>query len=225
MTRLEWRLAHPIRDGHRDRVEELGAELTDLEAERPSGIGPDDLRYEALGRELASLTIPPCEATGAPRVGDSPDWEMRLLVEFHDGEHLDDPLDFADYVELRREDYDCARCPYRTPYTSWPLDPCEFAAAPLLALVTDERTLEMAVSDLEPPEMAELAGLLDGLRHSALFTPAPEVDALDFLSKASLFLRFWAQLGFSVTAHSDEDAAEDGDDPDPVVDGDPTKIS
>lgn len=225
MHRLEWRLAHPIRDGHRDRVEELGAELTDLEAERPSVVGPEDSRYLQLGRELASLTIPPCEATGAPRVGDSADWEQRLLIEFHEGDHLDDPLDFSEYAELRREDYDCARCPYRTPYTGWPLDPCELVADPLLDLIEDERALEMSLSDLEPPEMIELADLLDSMRREGRYIPAPEVDALDLLTKASLFLRFWADLGFSVTAHSDEEDEADGDELSLLGDEDPKKAS
>lgn len=214
MHRVEWRLVHPVREGHRDRVEELGAELMELDASRTAGLG-DDERAWVIESELAALTIPPCEATGAPRVGDSPDWERRALLEFHEDDPLDEPMDFEDYAELRRLDYDCARCPYRTPYTAWPLRPCELAAHPLTDLVPDERAIELALSDLEPPEMLELAGLLDDLRREGRATPTPEVDAADFLTKASLFLRFWATLGFSVTSQATEEPQADapaGDD-------------
>lgn len=218
MQRLDWRLVYPIRPGHRDRVEEISVELTGLEAGRPGGAPPGGEQYDDLARELSELTIPPCEATDAPHVGDSPDWEQRILLEFHDGEHLEEPLDFADYATLRHGDYDCARCPYRTPYTSDDLDPCEMDATHLLSAVEDEAIIELALGDLEPPEMVDLAQRLDTLRRAGTFEPVEGANAADFLTKASLFLRFWATLGFSITAQLDEapdptaaDLAEGGD--------------
>lgn len=209
MQRLDWRLVYPIRPGQRDRVEEIGAELTALEAGRPGGMTPEGPRYDELAQELGDLTVPPCEATGAPKVGDAPGWEQRVLLEFHEGDDLDEPVDFDEYAALRHGDYDCSRCPYRTPYSADHLDPCEMDASPLLAIVTDGDIADMALADLEPPEMQALADRLDGLAHERTFDRAAAGDPADFLRKASLFLRFWAELGFSIAA-SVGDAEDDG---------------
>ena len=213
MHRIEWRLLHPIRDGCRDRVEALTAELGELDGTRPVLAVPDPGLVDHLTTELARLTVSPCEAAGAPILEDSPDWERRLLVEFHEDDQSTDAIDFDDYVTQRRGDPDCERCPYSTPYTLFPLNPCEFAAGALLDVLDDESVLDRVVEEMEPPEMIGLATELEVVRDEGRFLAAESVDSHDYLSKAALFLRFWAGLGFSVAPFGpDEDASATDED-------------
>jgi hypothetical protein len=212
MHRIEWRLLHPIREGARETVEALSAELSDLEAYQAPGHPTNEARIQQLADEVAALTIPPCEAVGAPRVGDSADCEQRLVVEFHEDDLIEEALDFSEYAALRKQDYDCERCPYGTPYTRYPLSPCEFAAGAFLDLVEDDDLLDRILAEMEPPEMEDLASTLEALRRSGNLPSVEGVDSADYFAKAALFLRFWARLGFSVApwlAEHDEEGEDD----------------
>ncbi len=218
MKRLDWRLIRPFRAGAcrepsvADEVERL------VEQAVTQGlVGEEMAELVALEERYQALTVPPCEAVSAPRLEDDPDWESRLIDEYGESD-LD--LELEDYLSARRREHDCERCPYASPYSLFPMDPCEFSAGALEVVLDDEDLWLRAQQAMTPPAMVALATDLAAALAQGRYRGLDELDARDYLEKAIFFLRFWADLGFAVRParldQPDEDAARDlraADDP------------
>ncbi len=196
MKRLDWQLVRPPRAGA-DQVLQLDRRIQALVARAAQTLLADDeleLLVELEGR-YDEQTVPPCEAVGAPKVEDDPDWEARAVDEYGDSES---ELELEEFLDLRRTEPDCDRCPYASPYSVFPMDPCEFSAGPLLYLVDDAQILGLAIEGLGPPQMRELAERIDDALAMGRWNARPELDTADYLQKASFFLRFWSRHGFAM---------------------------
>lgn len=205
MKRLDWHLIRPPRPG--------AAEVTDIErridelVQRATEKVLDDDEL-ALLLDLEDLhderTIAACEAVSAPRVDDDPDWESRSIDEYAD---TDTDLDLEEYLDLRRAEPDCERCPFASPYSLFPLDPCEFSAGGVLQVVTDPDVRRQAAEPMDPAQMLALADALEVALAEHRWEPIVELDAEDYLKKAVCFLRLWARHGFRVRpVATDEEA-------------------
>jgi hypothetical protein len=163
-------------------------------------------RLAELEKCLEELTISTCEAVGAPRVEDDPHWEHRLIEEFEDSE---DDLDLEEYVAERKGDPDCERCPFASPYSLYPMDPCEFSAGVLELVLVDAKLWAGCCEPMQPPEMRSLADRLEEALGAGQWRPIEILDARDYLEKAVYFLRFWADHGFGVKPEDPEDLVGD----------------
>ena len=212
MRRIDWQLVGPLRadDG---RGEELVEELRRVEEEAASR--PEDQALLARLRELddacAEASLSPCEAVGAPLVGDDPDWETRVIDEFAG---LDLELELEEYLGQRSREPDCERCPYATPYSLYPMAPCEFAAGGLEEILRDAEQLDAALAAMGPEAMAALATSLDQTLRAGHWLASEVLEVPDYLEKAVCFLRFWSEHGFGVEpVDGGASAAEDDDAP------------
>ena len=142
-----------------------------------------------------NTTLSTCKAVGAPVVNDDPHWQARIIDEFGDS---DAEIDLAEYLELRSQEPDCERCPYTSPYSLFPMDPCEFSAGALEVILQDAEVWEQARQRMNPDGMRALASRLDEARLQERYRPSDAVDPADYLLKASYFLTFWADVGFGI---------------------------
>jgi hypothetical protein len=212
MRRIDWLLVPPVRpdDDEGSQIQTTLGRL--LERANREGIDADEIEeIGAMSTLYEQHTVSTCEAVGAPVVEDDPDWESRILDEFAETD-LDEDLEV--YLESRRKHPDCERCPYASPYSLYPMDPCEFGAGALDDLLTDEALREAIQTPSDPAAMVALAARLrdaiDGGRHST----SEVVHVRDYIEKAIFFLRFWSERGFSIFPRCDDaspwDAAEHG---------------
>ncbi|MCA9518446.1 MAG: hypothetical protein KC635_26105 [Myxococcales bacterium] len=195
MKRVDWCLVRPAKPGATG-VAALEGEIAVLvEQAAEEVLTEEELeRLVALEDEQEEQTVLMCDAVAAPRVEDDPDWESRICDEYAD---TDTDLELEEYLELRAKDPDCDRCPFASPYSLYPLDPCEFSAGPLFVILGDAAVHAAAKRAMGPAEMGELADAIDTAAARG-FREVPEVDARDFLKRAAHFLRFWGRHGFSV---------------------------
>lgn len=203
MKRVDWQLIRPPKP----RAKGVAAVVRKIDAlvgmATESVLGEDALEeLVALEERHEALTVAPCEAVSAPRVDDDPDWETRTIDEYAEGD-LD--MELEDYLELRRGEPDCERCPYAQPYSVFPMDPCEFSAGALLEIVPDRALLSMAMAPMAAAEMRAVADGLEALVEAQAYRQSAAVDALDYLKKAIFFLRFWSKLDFGVRPLSLDD--------------------
>lgn len=205
MKRLDWHLIRPPRPDAAE-VEEIERHIDEL-VQRATEKVLDDKELARL-LDLEDLhderTVAACEAVAAPRVDDDPDWESRVIDEYGD---TDTDLDLEEYLDMRRAEPDCERCPFASSYSLFPLDPCEFSAGALLLVIADRDIRRRASEPLEPPQMLALAGALDRVIAERSWEAIAELDAEDYLKKAAFFLRLWARHGFRVRpVATDEEA-------------------
>lgn len=196
MKRLDWHLVRPPRPGV-DNVSDVEQRINGLVQRATEKVLDDEELDELVELEERheGLTISSCDAVGAPRVEDDADWESRVIDEYAE---TDTDLDLEEYLDLRRLDHDCERCPFASPYSVYPLDPCEFSAGALSAVVHDPRVIALATRPMDGVAMIELAELLDAALVAGAWTPIGALDAADYLRKASFFLRFWSRNGFAI---------------------------
>ena len=196
MQRLDWQLVRPLRDDSAEgpRIEaELHAIIT---KERTSSLTEEESAWlETLSRHYEQETLSPCAAVTAPLVGDDTNWQSRVIDEYAES-HLE--MELEEYMEVRRKDPDCEYCPYASPYSLYPMDPCEFSAGALMEIISDEAIKHRIRQPATPDEMRSLADSLEAVKESDNWVPTEALDANDYLTKAVLFLRFWAEQGFSI---------------------------
>lgn len=205
MKRLDWTLIRPPRPSRKNiplkkqqrRIEELESAIETRvhEATKRLLSEAEVDQLADLEERLEDLTIASCEAARAPRVGDDPDWENRLVDEFGDA---DTDLDLDDYLEQRRNDFDCERCPHAAFYSLYPQDPCEISVGPLLQVIDNDRLARAITRPMGPDDMRTIAIDLERALESGHFKTLAEVDAADLLHKSIDYLRFWARLGFGI---------------------------
>jgi len=197
LPRIDWQLIRPARPGKKharvlDEVEPLiEAQVYDATQRVFGERELDQLR--ALEDRHDNATIASCEAAHAPRVEDDPDWETRIVDEFSE---TDTELELDEYLDLRRREFDCDRCPHASPFSLFPQDPCEISVGPLLVAL-DVRITTRLSEPMGPDDMIALADDLDRARGGEHIV-VPGIDVADLMAKASKFLRFWARLGFGV---------------------------
>lgn len=202
MRRIDWLLVPPVRPDDDEGAQIQTALGRLLERANREGLDADEIEEAgAMAILYEGHTVSACEAVGAPIVEDDPDWETRVLDEYAEAD-LDEELE--SYLESRRQHPDCERCPYASPYSLYPMDPCEFGAGALDDLLTDEALRETIQTPADPKAMMDLANRLqeaiDGGRH----TQSEVVHVRDYVEKAIFFLRFWAERGFSVFPRCDD---------------------
>ena len=155
----------------------------------------DGRLLEEVEETYLDSTVPHCDAVHAPYVGDDPHWETRMLDEFAES---DADLELEVYLELRRSEPDCERCPYASPYSLFPMDPCEFSAGLLEHILADGALQAQAARAMTPDEMRAYADGLEQALAAGRWRDIEIVDVADYLSKAAHFLRFWADHGFAI---------------------------
>lgn len=197
MRRLDWQLVRPPKEGELSDVLGIAEIIRRLVHREARGLlAPEDqtllLHTE---EEYTQSTVSSCKAVEAPVVEDDPHWQTRIIDEFGES---DAEMDLAEYLDIRRKEPDCERCPYTSPYSLFPMDPCEFSAGAIEAVLVDPELVEQARQRMNPDDMRALAGRLDAARKEERYRPSDVVDAADYLLKASYFLYFWADLGFGV---------------------------
>ncbi|PKN58425.1 MAG: hypothetical protein CVU56_06050 [Deltaproteobacteria bacterium HGW-Deltaproteobacteria-14] len=205
MKRLDWHLIRPPRPGAAE-VAEIEHRIDELVHRATEKVLDEDELTRLLDLEDLhdERTIATCEAVGAPRVDDDPDWESRTIDEYAD---TDTDLDLEEYLELRRAEPDCERCPFASVYSLFPLDPCEFAAGGLLQVVTDGDVRRQVAEPMDAGQMVALADALERVMAEGRWEHIVELDAEDYLKKAVFFLRLWARHGFRVRpVATDEEA-------------------
>lgn len=199
LTRLDWQLLRPARPGRKharvlDEVEPLieakvhEATLRVLDAAEVAALCDLEDREE-------NATIAACEAAQAPRVGDDPDWESRVVDEYGDA---DTDLELEEFLELRKREFDCDRCPHASPWSLHPQDPCEISVGPIDAALHDEDLRARLRRAMGPDDMTALADALDKALGDGGLDPIPELDVAALVAAATKFLRFWARLGFGL---------------------------
>lgn len=214
MKRLDWTLIRPPRPSRKNvpikrqqrRIEDLEAAIDARVHEASHRLLSEDevAALAELEDKLDDITVASCEAAHAPRVGDDPDWENRLVDEYADA---DTDAELDDYLEMRRQDFDCERCPHASPYSLYPQDPCEISVGPLLAVLEGEALLATLTRPMGPDDMRTLAGSLEQTLDAGRFKTLAEVDVADLLHKCIDYLRFWAKLGFGVRPELVDDEA------------------
>lgn len=206
MRRLDWRLVGPGRDGDTDGESLFRAYQEAYERARLALPGSSaDHTLSDLEWAWADGTVAPCEAVDAPRVSDDPDWRPRIVDEY--GETETD-MDLEDYLSMRADERDCERCPYATPYSLFPMDPCEFSAGALEEILRAPALVERLRRPQGPQEMLDLAARLEEALRGGDLHEIPFMDTQDYVSKAVHFLRFWAKRGFQIFPEDiDADAA------------------
>jgi len=214
MKRLDWTLIRPARPRKKaQRAQRHHRSIDELETAIEARVhaATERLLTEAEVDELAELeerledlTVASCEAARAPRVGDDPDWENRLVDEYAEA---DTDLELDDYLELRRKDFDCERCPHVALYSLYPQDPCEMSVGPLLSALGAESLVLAIQRPMGPEDMHELAAQLERTLEAGSFTTLAEVEVSDVIHKAIGYLRWWADLGFGVRPELVDDEA------------------
>jgi len=206
VRRLDWRLVGPGRDADTDGELLFRAYQEAYERARHALPGSRaDRTLSDLEWVWTDGTVAPCEAVDAPRVSDDPDWRPRIVDEY--GETETD-MDLEDYLAMRADERDCERCPYATPYSLFPMDPCEFSAGALEEILRAPALVRRLREPQGPQEMLDLAGHIDEALRRGDVREVPFLDTRDYVSKAVHFLRFWAQRGFHIFPEDiDADAA------------------
>ena len=148
-----------------------------------------------LEERLDGMTLSACEAVHAPRVEDDPDWESRLVDEFAGA---DTDLELEEYLEIRKREFDCDRCPFASEYSLYPQDPCEMSLGPLYVAVADPAIKARFLAPMGPEDMRALADTLDVVIQAGGLTPQRGVDVQDMAGKAVEYLRLWAKVGFGI---------------------------
>ena len=197
MRRLDWQLVHPNGVGDLDeslQMMRLIRRLATKAARR--ALSEDELELFA-GTEAAYYgeTLNHCEAVEAPLVEDDPDWEPRIVDEYAEG---DSDLELEDYLDIRRREPDCANCPFVSPYSLYPMAPCEFSAGALEEILTAPELIKRLALPMKPAGMHALANDLEAAHSGGCWRPMPAMNSEDYLNKAVLFLRFWADHGFAL---------------------------
>ena len=194
MRRLDWRLVRPLEDSGAE-ASSLAKKIDELLTRAVHGglSEPEMRRLTTLEERLEARTVSTCETVAAPRIADDPDWETRLIDEYAASE-LD--VELEDYLRERADQHDCARCPYASPFSLYPMDPCEFSAGALEVIVLDVSLWTRAQAEMDPAAMLSLATSLETVLLSGRYRDSDALDARDYLEKAIFFLRFWAEHGF-----------------------------
>lgn len=199
MKRLDWTLIRPPRPTKKSArlVDELEQkiELKVRVARRRVLTTSEVDKLVSLEERLDNHTIAACEAAHAPRVEDDPDWENRIVDEYAES---DNDYELDEYLELRRREFDCDRCPHAALYSLYPQDPCELSVGPLLEALADPELVARLTIPMGPEDMAELAARLDATRVGVRFAEMAGLDIADLLEKSAHYLRFWGQLGFGI---------------------------
>lgn len=211
MKRLDWSLirpARPAKKGQRPQrqIDEIEAVIDGRVHEAARRVLSEE-EVDALAdleERLEDLTVAACEAARAPRVGDDPDWENRLVDEF---DEADTDLELDDFLEVRRQEFDCERCPHAAMYSLYPLDPCEMSVGPLLQALSGGPLAHAIRRPMGPDDMRKLADELERALEEGRYGHLAEVDVSDLLNKSVGYLRFWARLGFGVRPELVEDDA------------------
>ena len=97
------------------------------------------------------------------------------------------------------------------------MNPCDFTAGGLEAVLVDPQLVDMARQRMTPDAMRTLATRLDEARHSERYRASDVLDPVDYLQKASYFLTFWADLGFGVLPIELDDLIDFGSSEDAVA--------
>ncbi len=198
MKRLDWTLIRPARPGKKiGRVDELEARLAARvkEASRRVLTPAEVDKLVELEDRLEGLTIAACEAGHAPRVEDDPEWEHRIVDEFATS---NTDYEREEYLDIRRREFDCDRCPHAALYSLYPQDPCEMSVGPLLDAIEEADVLTRLIEPMGPDDMREIADALSELREQRRFGTVPGLDSADLIDKAVAHLRFWGKLGFGI---------------------------
>lgn len=199
MKRLDWTLIRPPRPTKKSArlVDELEQKIElKLRAARRRVLTTTEVdKLVSLEERLDNHTIAACEAAHAPRVEDDPGWENRIVDEYADS---DNDFELDEYLELRRREFDCDRCPHAALYSLYPQDPCEISVGPLLDALGEADLVARLSTPMGPEDMSELATRLDASRAAGQFEAVPGLEIADLLEKAAHYLRFWGQLGFGV---------------------------
>lgn len=199
MARIDWQLIRPARPGRKharilDEVEPAietkvhDATLRVLDAREVGALCDLEDRQD-------NATIASCEAARAPRVGDDPDWEVRVVDEFAES---DSDMELEEYLEMRKREFDCDRCPHASMWSLHPQDPCEISVGPVDAALSDDELRARLVRAMGPDDMTALATALEAALDKGDVDPLPELDTTAAVRGAAKFLRFWARLGFGV---------------------------
>lgn len=229
MKRLDWTLIRPPRPTKKSArlVDELEQkiELKVRVARRRVLTTTEVDKLVSLEERLDNHTIAACEAAHAPRVEDDPNWENRIVDEYAES---DNDYELDEYLELRRREFDCDRCPHAALYSLYPQDPCEISVGPLLEALTETTLVARLTVLMGPDDMAELAAHLDAARVEARFGTVDGLDIADLLEKSAHYLRFWGQLGFGIRPELVDDeepiVVPGGDDEDGGGDEPPTGL-
>lgn len=199
MKRLDWTLIRPPRPTKKSArlVDEFEQkiELKVRTARRRVLTTSEVDKLVSLEERLDNHTIAACEAAHAPRVEDDPDWENRIVDEYAES---DNDYELDEYLELRRREFDCDRCPHAALYSLYPQDPCELSVGPLLEALADTELIGRLTVPMGPDDMAELAARLDAARVEVRFAEVAGLEIADLLEKSAHYLRFWGQLGFGI---------------------------
>lgn len=208
MTRLDWLLVRPPRTGKKrtETIREIEDNIGLLVHESSRKLLTEaqiDL-LSNLEADLEDLTLSTCEAVNAPRLKDAPDADDRLEAEYED-EDTDE--DFAAWRAQRAEDFDCECCPFASPYSLYPVNPCEMNGGPLLDILADHPSLcKQAQRPMTPAKMLALAAIVDECLTNGAFRSTEGLDAADYLQHVRRFLTRWASFGFGIIPDYDADA-------------------
>lgn len=196
MKRIDWRLIRPP-TGDGGEGARTSRALVQLWKRASSFVGDHEAEGQLveLEKRYVETTLSPCEAAGAPRVEDDPDWESRMIDEF-EASTVEDDLEA--FLAERRVEHDCERCPYASMYSIFPMDLCIFSAGALEEILVDPRLVEAASRGMKPQEMNAYAQAIKQVLVEKEFREHLAVHAEDYLEKAASFLQFWSQLGFSI---------------------------
>jgi len=215
MIRLDWLLVRPPRVGKKRTaaIRELEEGMALFVAESRDALLTEEQLdvLTNLETEHDNLTLSTCEAVNAPRLKDAEDALERLEAEFED----DGPEeDYETWSAQRAEDFDCESCPFASPFSLYPVNPCEMNGGPLLEILADHPTLcKQAQRPMTPNKMLALAAIIDECLATKEYQPVEGLDAEDYLQHARRFLTHWASFGFGLLPDLDADApvhAEDG---------------
>ena len=197
MRRLDWQLVHPDGDGDLDESMQLLVMIRRLATKEASqGLSEDEIEF--LGGAEESYyegTLAHCDAVEAPLVEQDPDWETRIIDEYAESQ---EDMELEDYLDIRRREPDCDRCPFASPYSLYPMDRCEFSAGALEEVLTDEGLRARLAEPMQPAQMLALATDLEATIAAGTWREIDAVDTRDYLNKAVFFLRFWAEYGFGI---------------------------
>lgn len=199
MRRLDWQLVRPDGDGTLDESLQLLVLIRRLSTKEAAGDLHEEETELLLGAEDAyyDTTLAQCDAVEAPTVEEDPHWETRLIDEFAVTD-VDMDMELEDYLDVRRREPDCDRCPYASPYNVFPMERCEFSAGGLEEALTDAALCTRLAQPMQPADMLALAADLERAVEDGAWREIDAVDTQDYLAKAILFLRFWANHGFGV---------------------------
>ncbi|MCB9728297.1 MAG: hypothetical protein H6744_04800 [Deltaproteobacteria bacterium] len=197
MRRLDWQLVRPMRSGDLRESMELARILRRLVTREAADALPeaDGELLDQLELSYDEDTVSTCEAVGAPVVQDDPGWESRVVDEFAES---DVDMELEEFLELRKAEPDCERCPHASPYSLYPMDACEFSAGALEVVLTDAELRTQAARPMDPDAMRAYAAALDAALAQGHLRQSDALPVQDYVEQAARFLRFWADRGFGI---------------------------